>query len=185
MIYTAEIVSLIVGAIACPMLLKKFNKRDLSLFGCIVVVVAHALIMVNPTNVGWLLAMTIIRSLGQAPLTSVVFGMMGDVVEYGQWKSHLRQESLVFGAGSMGFKIGTGITSAVMTLMLEGAGFLSSTAGGAVQPDSAVSMITTIFKFGPILVWIVAIIVLVFYKLDKIYPKVMKELAEREARGEM
>lgn len=47
------------------------------------------------------------------------------------------------------------------------------------------SMITTIFKFGPILVWIVAIIVLVFYKLDKIYPKVMKELAEREARGEM
>lgn len=184
-IYTAEIISLIVGAIACPMLLKKFNKRDLSLFGCIVVVVAHALIMVNPTNVGWLLAMTIIRSLGQAPLTSVVFGMMGDVVEYGQWKSHLRQESLVFGAGSMGFKIGTGITSAVMTLMLEGAGFLSSTAGGAVQPDSAVSMITTIFKFGPIFVWIVAIIILVFYKLDKIYPKIMKDLAEREARGEM
>ena len=91
----------------------------------------------------------------------------------------------MFGAGSMGFKIGTGITSAIMTLMLEGAGFLSSTAGGAAQPDSAVSMITTIFKFGPILVWIVAIIVLVFYKLDKIYPKVMKELAEREARGEM
>lgn len=184
-IYTAEIVALIVGAFACPMLLKKFNKRDLSLIGCIIVVVAQALILVNPTSFGWLMAMTIIRSLGQAPLTSVVFGMMGDVVEYGQWKSHIRQESLIFGAGSLGFKVGTGITSVIMTALLEGAGFLSSTTGGAVQPESAKAMITTIFQWGPILIWAVAIIVLLLYKLDKIYPNIMKDLAEREARGEM
>ena len=184
-IYTAEIIALIVGAFACPMLLKKFNKRDLSLIGCIIVVAAQALIMVNPTSFGWLMAMTIIRSLGQAPLTSVVFGMMGDVVEYGQWKSHIRQESLIFGAGSLGFKVGTGITSVIMTALLEGAGFLSSTTGGAAQPDSALSMISTIFQWGPILIWAVAIIVLLLYKLDKIYPDIMKDLAEREARGEM
>lgn len=184
-IYTSEIVALIVGALLCPILLQKFNKRNLSLAGCIVVVIAHALIMLNPMSFRWILVMTIIRSLGQAPLTSLVFGMMGDVVEYGQWKSHLRQESLIFGGGSLGFKIGTGITSAVMTAMLEGAGFLSSVTGGAMQPASAQQMISSIFKFGPILVWIVAIIVLLFYKLDKIYPTIMKELTEREARGEM
>ena len=184
-IYTAEIVTLIVGALLCPLLLQKFNKRDLSLAGCIIVVVAHALIMVNPMSFQWVLAMTVIRSLGQAPLTSLVFGMMGDVVEYGQWKSHLRQESLIFGGGSLGFKIGTGITSAVMTAMLEGAGFLSSVTGGAMQPTSAQHMISSIFKFGPIFVWAAAIIVLLFYKLDKIYPTIAKELAEREARGEM
>lgn len=157
----------------------------LSLIGCILVVVAHALIMVNPLSFQWILVMTIIRSLGQAPLTSLVFGMMGDVVEYGQWKSHLRQESLIFGGGSLGFKIGTGITSAVMTAMLESAGFLSSVTGGAMQPTSAQQMISSIFKFGPIFVWAVATIVLLFYKLDKIYPTIAKELAEREARGEM
>lgn len=184
-IYTAEIVVLILGAMLCPMLLKRFNKRDLSLIGCVIVVVSHALILLNPMSFGWVLAMTIIRSLGQAPLTSVVFGMMGDVVEYGQWKSHIRQESLIFGGGSLGFKIGTGITSAVMTAMLEGAGFLSSTTGGAVQPESAKTMIQTIFQWGPILIWAVAILVLLFYKLDKIYPNIMKDLAEREARGEM
>lgn len=184
-IYTAEIVTLIVGALLCPLLLQKFNKRDLSLIGCIIVVIAHAFIMVNPMSFQWVLAMTVIRSLGQAPLTSLVFGMMGDVVEYGQWKSHLRQESLIFGGGSLGFKIGTGITSAVMTAMLEGAGFLSSVTGGAMQPTSAQHMISSIFKFGPIFVWAAAIIVLLFYKLDKIYPTIVKELAEREARGEM
>ena len=46
-------------------------------------------------------------------------------------------------------------------------------------------MISTIFQWGPILVWAVAIIVLLLYKLDKIYPTIMKELSEREARGEM
>ena len=184
-IYTAEIVSLIVGALSCPLLLRRFNKRDLSLLGCVVVVAAQALIMLHPNSFSWILTMTIIRSLGQAPLTSVVFGMMGDVVEYGQWKSHIRQESLIFGAGSLGFKVGTGVTSAIMTMLLEAAGFLSSTTGGAVQPESAKEMIATIFYWGPILVWAVAIVVLLLYRLDKIYPTIMKELAEREARGEM
>lgn len=184
-IYTAEIVSLIVGALACPLLLRRFNKRDLSLLGCVIVVAAQALIMLHPNSFSWIMTMTIIRSLGQAPLTSVVFGMMGDVVEYGQWKSHIRQESLIFGAGSLGFKVGTGVTSAIMTMLLEGAGFLSSTTGGAVQPESAKEMIATIFYWGPILVWAIAIVVLLLYRLDKIYPTIMKELAEREARGEM
>lgn len=184
-IYTAEIITLIVGALACPLFLRRFNKRDLSLLGCVIVVAAQALIMLHPTSFSWILTMTIIRSLGQAPLTSVVFGMMGDVVEYGQWKSHIRQESLIFGAGSLGFKVGTGVTSAIMTMLLEGAGFLSSTTGGAAQPESAKEMIATIFYWGPILVWVVAIVVLLLYRLDKIYPTIMKELAEREARGDM
>lgn len=184
-IYTAEIIALIAGALLCPLLLNKFNKRDLSLIGCFIVILSHAAIMLNPLSFEWVLAMTIIRSLGQAPLTALVFGMMGDVVEYGQWKSHIRQESLIFGAGSLGFKVGTGVTSAIMTMLLEGAGFLSSTTGGAVQPESAKEMIATIFYWGPILVWAVAIVVLLLYRLDKIYPTIMKELAEREARGEM
>lgn len=184
-IYTAEIVALIVGALLCPLLLRRFNKRDLSLIGCIITVIAHALILCNPLSFSWIMVMTVIRSLGQAALTSVIFGMMGDVVEYGQWKSHIRQESLIFGGGSLGFKIGTGITSAIMTLLLEGAGFLSSTTGGAVQPESAKEMITAIFCWGPILVWAIAIVVLLLYRLDKIYPTIMKELAEREARGDM
>lgn len=31
--------------------------------------------------------------MGLAPLNAGVFGMIGDVVEYGQWKTHLRQEN--------------------------------------------------------------------------------------------
>ena len=184
-LYLAENITLIVGAMVCPFLLNRFNKRDLSLAGCILAVVGHLLILVNPLSYQWSMAVTIIRGIGQAPLTALVFGMMGDVIEYGQWKFHIRQESLVFGGGSLGFKIGTGLTSALISMLLTSAGYLSSTTGGAVQPETAKTMIMTIYKFGPAIIWGVAVVVLIFYKLDKIYPQIMSDLAEREARGEM
>ena len=184
-LYLAENITLIVGAMICPFLLTRFNKRDLSLAGCILAVVGHLLILINPLSYQWSMAVTIIRGLGQAPLTALVFGMMGDVIEYGQWKFHIRQESLVFGGGSLGFKIGTGLTSALISMLLTSAGYLSSTTGGAVQPETAKTMIMTIYKFGPAIIWGVAVVVLIFYKLDKIYPQIMSDLAEREARGEM
>lgn len=184
-LYLAETGTLVAGAILCPMLLKRFNKKQISLVGAIIAVVAHAAFMLNTGSFAWALVTSIIRALGEAPLTAVVFGMMGDVVEFGQWKSHIRQESLIFGGGSLGFKIGTGITSAVITKLLAYAGYLSSTTGSSTQPESALSMIRTIYVWGPILIWLVAVVVLFFYKLDDKYDGIMNELAEREARGEM
>ena len=43
----------------------------------------------------------------------------------------------------------------------------------------------SIYKYGTTFIWVIAVVVLLFYKLDKIYPRIMKELAERELRGEM
>lgn len=150
-----------------------------------IAVAAQIAFSLNTHSYIWALVITIIRGIGQAPLTALVFSMMGDVIEYGQWKFHIRQESLVFGGGSLGFKIGTGLTSALISMLLTGAGYISSTTGGAVQPDSAKSMIITLYQFGPIVIWGIAVVVLLLYKLDKIYPTVMRDLAEREARGEM
>lgn len=184
-LYFGESVTLIVGAMVCPVLLRRFGKRDISLVGCVVAVVAQAAFFLNPYSYSWMLGTTIIRALGQAPITAIVFGMMGDVIEYGQWRSHIRQESLVFGGGSLGFKIGVGLTSACISKLLEVSGYISSSTGGAVQPDSAKAMIMDIYQYGTLAIWVIAAIVLVLYKLDKIYPAIMKELAEREARGEM
>lgn len=184
-LYMAEAVTLIAGALLCPLLLRKFSKRNLSLVGCLIAVIAQIVFYINPYSFELAMGTTIVRALGEAPLTAVVFGMMGDVIEYGQWKSHIRQESLVFGAGSMGFKVGVGCTSAAVSALLNASGYISSSTGGAVQPDTAKEMIMAIYKYGTVAIWIVAVIVLVFYQLDKIYPKIMKDLEERELRGEM
>lgn len=184
-VYTAEILVLILGAVLSPMMMKKIGKRNLSLIGAIVAVCGQALFLFNTGSFTLLMVATIIRSFGQAPLTALVFGMMGDAVDFGQWKSHRRTESLIFGAGSMGFKIGTGLTSFVVTALLGAAGYISSTTGGAVQSASALAMVRTIFIWGPILVWGIAIVTLIVYKLDKNYPSIKKELDKRTAEGVM
>lgn len=184
-LYLAENITLILGAMLCPILLRKFNKRDLSLAGCILAVAAQLTLTIATPTYGGLMAVTIVRGIGQAPLTALVFGMMGDVIEYGQWKFHIRQESLIFGGGSLGFKVGTGLTSALISGLLTSAGYISSTTGGAAQPDSAKDMIISLYQFGPVVIWGVAAVVLFFYKLDKIYPRIIKELAEREAQGQL
>lgn len=185
-VYLAEVIMLIIGALLSPVLLKYMNKRNLSLIGCVIAVVAQLAFVFGPDTYAWLMITTIVRSLGEAPLVAVVFGMMGDVVEYGQWKTGIRQASLVFGAGSMGFKLGVGATGAAISGLLHAAGYISSTAGQTVvQPDSAKSMIVQLYNWGPVIFWGLAIVILLFYKLDHIYPQIMEDLAKREAKGEL
>ena len=124
------------------------------------------------------------RGICFAPLNSVIFGMLGDVVEFGQWKTHLRQESFIFAIGSVGTKLGNGITAAVLTQLLAFSGYVSK-AGVTTQPQSVVNMIMNIYKVGPLIVWVTVVIILLLYRLDKKYPMIMKELEEREARGEL
>ena len=184
-LYLAEALTLVVGAMLCPLLLRKYGKRQISLIGAIIAVVAQAAFMLNTGSFAWALATSIVRALGEAPLTAVIFGMLGDTVEFGQWKTHIRQESLIFAGGALGFKLGNGITSGIISKLLSSAGYVSSSGTSVVQPDSALAMIRNIYIWGPIIVWVIAVIVLVLYKLDKNYNSIMKELHERESRGEM
>ena len=55
--------------------------------------------------------------------------------------------------------------------------------GTAAKPETALNMIVNIYKFGPVLIAVVAFVTLALYKLDKMYPDIMKELIERESRG--
>ena len=157
----------------------------MSLAGACLALAGQLVFCLNPTNFGFMVFSCVIRGIGLAPLNSIVFGFLGDVVEYGQWKTHLRQESLIFAGSSVGMKVGAGLTSAIITGLLSLAGYISSTSGAVEQPGSAIQMIINIYRFAPLVVWVSVIITLSLYKLDKMYPMIMQELAEREAKGEL
>ena len=178
-----EVITTIVCTILfCPKLLKRFGKRNMSLIGVVVALVGHLIYCLNPTSFSWVVFSCIIRGIGFAPLNSVIFGFLGDVVEYGQWKFHVRQEGLIF---SGGYKVGTGITGAFITVLMSWSGYISSSTADAVQPQSAIDMIVNMYMYGMILIWVILLVVLLCYKLDKLYPKIMRDLVAREARGEL
>ena len=65
------------------------------------------------------------------------------------------------------------------------AGYVTSSSGVATQSQETLNMIINIYKVGPIIIALLAFVTLALYKLDKMYPDIMKELTEREARGEL
>ena len=184
-LYLTETLVLVVCIFLCAPLIKKYGKRNAAFAGAVIALAGQLIFFLNPYDVTWMVGSCVLRAIGLAPLNAAVFGMIGDVVEFGQWKTHIRQESLIFAGGSIGTKVGAGLASAIMTGMLSAAGYISSSEGSAVQPESALNCIVTIYKFGPVVVAGIAVITLALYKLDKKYSSVMEELMAREARGEL
>ena len=179
------LVTIFVMAVFSPRLLRRFGKRNMSLGGVLICFIGHVIFLLNPTDFGWVVFSCVVRGIGFAPIQSVIFGFIGDAVEYGQWKTRLRQEGLIFSGGSVGTKVGSGLTSALLTGLLSYAGYVSSSAGSVMQSQQVIDMIVSIYMWGPIFVWIVLIVVLYFYELDQKYPEIMHDLVAREARGEM
>lgn len=184
-LYFAELFTMVIVIMICPIFMKKYGKRNITLAGAVIAIIGQVIFMINPYSFEMALASCIIRGIGAGPLNACVFGMMNDAVEFGQWKSKLRQESYIFAAGSVGSKIAPGLTSALLTALLTSSGYISSAVGGAQQPQEALDTIVNLFKFGPLVVWVLVIVVMALYQLDKKYPQIMRDLAEREARGEM
>lgn len=92
-----------------PLLRRWLSKSRAILAGSALVIVSHLIFMLNPDSFQWCMLTTVLRGIGQAPLSAFIFSMIGDVVEYGQWKNHIRQESYIFSGGSVGAKLGMGM----------------------------------------------------------------------------
>ena len=185
-LFLVETLTTVIATILfCPKLLEKFGKRNMSLYGIILAFIGHAIFLINPLDANWLLFSCFIRGLCFAPLNSVIFGFFGDVVDYTQYKYRVRPEGLIFSGGSVGNKIGGGLVAAIVTGLMGAAGYISSAAADVIQPQSAVDMIVNIYSYGVLIVWGAVILVLYCWKLDRIYPQIVNELAERATRGEM
>ena len=184
-LYLTETLTLVLCIFLCAPIVKRVGKRNAALAGMFIILAGQLIFCMNPDSLAWMVISCLMRAVGLAPLNSVVFGMIGDVVEFGQWKTHVRQEGMIFAGGSIGTKVGSGVAAAAMTGLLSAAGYISSAAVAVEQPKSALDMIVRIYEFGPAVVVVIGIVTLAFYKLDKYYDKIMEELSERESRGEL
>lgn len=149
-------------------------------------IVGQMILLVAPTSITANYVTVILRGLCMAPSSALFLGaMLANVVEYGQWKTHIRQESMVSSASSVGMKIGGGVITAVMTGLLDLSGYISSTVGGTIQPDSAITMIQNLYVWFPTAIFAVLAILSCFYRLESKLPAIMAELKLREERGEL
>lgn len=166
-----------IGLLFVAPIIKKFGKRNAIIIGLLFGLIGTVVILVDPTNFTLVLVGSIIRGIGGVPMVASFFAMLADTIEYGEWKTGIRTEGLVYSAGSFGTKVGMGLGAAVMGWCMSLSGYVG---GVAEQTDSAISMIIFLFVWVPAIMGILQLIILKFYKLDKIYPQILVDLQTRK-----
>jgi len=180
MIYAAELIAQCIVVLIVPNYVMRFGKRNLTLSGILLVIVAQLIWMMNPLNVTFAMVSAVLRGIGVAPLWACVFPMIADSAEFGQWKTHVRQDGMIFSAASVGSKLGGGLASAGVGLLMDSVGYDGL---AATQTESALAMIEAICLYAPIFFSAIIVVLCLLYKLDKIYPQVMADLKERDKQG--
>ena len=122
---------------------------------------------------------SIIRGIGNACGGATMWAMVSDTIDYGEWKTGYRTEGLVNSACSFGYKIGNGIGSALLGIILEVGGYVGD---AAVQTASALHSIEICFVWIPIAVYASGLVIMKFWKLDKEFPQIIADLKARQAK---
>lgn len=155
------------------------TKRNWCILGALFIIAGSVIVLVGPTSVTIVTIGGLLRGIGMTPILGMIFTMIADAIEYGQWKIGLRTAGAIQSAATSGQKFGQGIGSALIGGIMASSGYDGSL---TVQSQPALDMISNMFVWGVTALGILMILVLLFYKLDKEYPMIMKELLEREAQ---
>lgn len=179
-IYAAELIAQSIVVLIVPYFVMRFGKRNLTLAGILLVIVAQLVWITNPMSVGVAMTSAILRGIGVAPLWACVFPMIADCAEFGQWKTHVRQDGMIFSAASVGSKVGGGLASAGIGLLMDSVGYDGL---AAAQSAEALGMIKAICMYAPIIFSAIIVVLCLLYKLDKLYPQVIADLRKRDEQG--
>ncbi len=149
----------------------KFGKKELATFGSICSMAAGlGLFIVMPNNTGLDLVIYIIFqlifSLGLGIYSTVSWAMMGDAIDYNEWKTGTREEGTVYSLHSFFRKLAQGIGPALVLVIMVAFGYVGENEGNQVW-EVAVNMrylVAATYLFSAVLQFVGLGLV---YNLDK------------------
>lgn len=153
------------------------EKKQWCILGACFIIAGSLILLLNPTSVPLVTFGGLLRGIGMTPILGMIFTMIADAIEYGQWKTGLRTAGAIQSATTSGQKFGQGIGSALIGFIMESTGYNGNL---ATQTELATQTIQNLFIYGVSILGVIMIVILLFYKLDKEYPMIMRELLERE-----
>ena len=146
-------------------IIKKIGKRNMLIVGAVIYGLGFAMFGFVGTNMTGIMIACVLKGVGNAGISSCMFAIVSDTIEYGEWKTGYRTEGLINSASSFGFKVGNGLGSAILGWVIGAAG-----AGSEIT-----------FIWIPAILCIGQVVVMWFYKLDKEYDGIVEALEKEGA----
>jgi GPH family glycoside/pentoside/hexuronide:cation symporter len=113
-----------------------------------------------------ILLIFVLGTLGEffaAPVVTLFFSMLADTADYSEWKNGRRATGLVFSAGTVAMKFGSGIAGAATGWILMTFGYVANT----IQTAEALLGIRLLMSLFPALTALAIILLFQFYRIDE------------------
>ena len=144
----------------------KYGKKELSVVGSIFSILGGlGLFIITPNNTGLDLIIYIlcqlVYSLGLGIYSTVSWAMMGDAIDYNEWKTGKREEGVVYSLHSFFRKLAQGIGPAVALVIMSTLGYVNNAKPDANGVFTEIDVNLLSFDVAINLRWLVAILFLV------------------------
>ncbi|MBQ8822712.1 MAG: MFS transporter [Lachnospiraceae bacterium] len=162
----------------------KYGKKELATVGAIASMVACLLMLVlpiTPDGQGIVIYVVcqLINSLGMGIYSTVSWAMMGDAIDYNEWKMGTREEGTVYALHSFFRKLAQGLGPALALVVMTALGYVGAN-GGQQTAEVALRMrylVAGLYLFSAVLQFVGLSLI---YNLDK--KSLEKMTADLEAR---
>ena len=164
----------------------KYGKKELSTIGAICSVVACAIMLlapITPDFMGLVLYVLcqLVNSLGMGIYSTVSWSMMGDAIDYNEWKFGTREEGTVYSLHSFFRKLAQGIGPSLALVIMVALGYSEINAGNQLF-SVALNMrylVAALYLFAAVMQFVGLALI---YNLDKkTLNKMTAELNQRHA----
>lgn len=163
-------------------LTKKLGKNKTAVTGLTIALVCIIVrIVTGDRMVPLYLAMLLISGFGMTMFSSLMVPNTMDCIEYGEWKTGVRNEALVMSAYSFGNKMGQGIGTSSIAFMLAAVGYDATL---EVQSEACIAGIHGLGTIIPLIAYIglIAVMLYINKRFEKNMPQIRAELAARKAK---
>ncbi len=111
---------------------------------------------------------------------TAIYAIIPDCVEYGEWKTGLRNDGFQYAFISLGNKIGMAIGTSLLAAVLGACGYMAN----QQQNEMVLGIIKHSFTTIPGVLWVVTAVVLYFYRLNKkTYNQIIEEIKQRKIKS--
>ncbi len=169
------------GASLTPVMTRFMDKRNLlMLLMSVTGVLSVAFFFIPKDQIFLMFALQVAISLALGPKAPLAFAMYADAADYNEWSTGRRATGLTFSAATFSQKLGTALSMALMGWIFTKLGY----AANQTQTAESLKGILWLMSFIPAVFAFLAVIVMIFYRLDKTQmAQIEGELKERKAKA--